>query len=89
MIVNIKEKLENNIINQYTTFEDPKYLSKYNPKQRSMWHFAYSLVRSDPDKAVYDLKEDKDELIQQYGFFKSITEEPFSLEEWFDYLSKQ
>ncbi|MCR4874191.1 MAG: hypothetical protein K5923_00440 [Clostridia bacterium] len=89
MNINIKEKLENKIINKYTTFEDQNYLSAYNPKQRSMWHFAFVLVRSDPDKAVYDLNKDKDELNQQLDIFTSIAEETFSLEEWFNYLSKQ
>lgn len=89
MNINIKEKLENNVINKYANLEDPKYLAAFKPKQRSMWRFALLLIRSRPNKAIYDLSNDQEALNHQLGIFMTMGEEDFTIEEWFNFLASQ
>ena len=89
MEVNIKRKLENNIISKYVSLEDPKYLAKYDRKQRSMWRFAYLMARCNIDKAVYNSNKDEKMLNHQLNIFLTMGEEKFTLEEWFEFMGSQ
>ena len=89
MNININKKLENNVINKYVNLEDPKYLATYDDKQRSMWRFALLLIRSNPNKDVYDSSIDQDMLSHQLGIFATMDEEEFTIDEWFKFLVSQ
>ena len=89
MVVNIKEKYDANIHNKYSSLEDPKFVNAYNLTEQGMWSFTLSLLRTNPKKDLYDNIKDERELTQRLEVFKLAEDVDFSIDAWFDFMTRQ
>ena len=90
MKINIVEIYKKKVTEKVGYSIPSKFEILFTDKEKSIWFFTLLLIKSNPEKDEYDNNNEADmsNLNKMMSIFKSMGHEQFTIQEWFDYLSK-
>ena len=90
MRINLREIFIENILNNYDSFDDPKFLKDYNEKERNIWDFIDSVGRRNIDNPIVDTITDKNWLNNALEVFNSgiQSKATFDYADFVSFISK-